>query len=90
LLHSLVVEPTRRGKYPVIAGKRRLLALSLLHQQGKITPAYKVPCRLLPPGTDLTEISLAENVQREPTIGCPFNLSSFFSFQTGIRFTIFA
>ena len=37
LLHSLVVEPTQRGKYPVIAGKRRLLALSLLHQQGKIS-----------------------------------------------------
>ena len=66
LLHSLVVEPTRRGKYPVIAGKRRLLALSLLHQQGKISAAYKVPCRLLPPGTDLTEISLAENVERQP------------------------
>ncbi len=65
-LHSVVVEPTQRGKYPVIAGKRRLLALSLLQQQGKITATYKVPCRLLPPGTDLTEISLIENIQREP------------------------
>ena len=81
LLHSLVVDPIQRGKYPVIAGKRRLLALSLLHQQGKITPAYKVPCRLLPPGTDLTEISLTENIQREPM----FPLDECASFQTLIE-----
>jgi ParB family chromosome partitioning protein len=81
LLHGLVVGPIQRGKYPVIAGKRRLLALSLLRQQGKIAPAYKVPCRLLPPGTDLTEISLTENIQREPM----FPLDECASFQTLIE-----
>lgn len=81
LLHSLVVEPIQRGKYPVIAGKRRLLALSLLQQQGKITATYKVPCRLLPPGTDLTEISLTENIQHEPM----FPLDECASFQTLIE-----
>jgi ParB family chromosome partitioning protein len=81
LLHSLVVEPVQRGKYPVIAGKRRLLALSLLQQQGKINATYKVPCRLLPSGTDLTEISLTENIQREPM----FPLDECASFQTLIE-----
>ena len=44
LLHSLVVEPIQRGKYPVIAGQRRLLALSLLQQQGKITVNFNIIC----------------------------------------------
>lgn len=65
LLHSLVVEHVQRGKYPVVAGRRRWLALSFLQQQGVIAPSYKVPCRVLPEGTDFTEVSLAENVERE-------------------------
>ncbi len=57
LLHSLVIGPVQRGKFSVVAGRRRLLALSLLQEQGKITGTYKVPCRLLPAGADLTEVA---------------------------------
>lgn len=66
LLQSLVVKKATRGKYAVIAGKRRLLALSQLAQAGALPANFEVPCRLMAQTADATEISLAENVQREP------------------------
>ena len=66
LLQSLVVQKAPKGKYSVIAGRRRLLALSLLMDDGKLSGRFPVPCRLASTDSDLTEISLAENVFHEP------------------------
>jgi len=65
LLQSLVVRKDRRGKYAVIAGRRRLLALKSLADAGTVEADRAVPCTVLEDGADATEISLAENVQRE-------------------------
>jgi ParB family transcriptional regulator, chromosome partitioning protein len=66
LLQSLVVKKEPRGKYAVVAGKRRLLALSQLATNGTVEPAMEVPCRVVPADADLPGISLTENVVREP------------------------
>jgi ParB family transcriptional regulator, chromosome partitioning protein len=66
LLQSLVVKKEPRGKYAVVAGKRRLLALSQLASDGTVEPSLEIPCRVVPPDADLPEISLTENVVREP------------------------
>jgi ParB family chromosome partitioning protein len=47
LLQSLVVRKHRKGKFAVVAGGRRLAALQLLAESGKIDPAYGVPCQVL-------------------------------------------
>jgi ParB family chromosome partitioning protein len=65
LLQSLVVRKHRKGKYVVVAGARRLAALQLLAESGKIDAAYAVPCQLFGNEIDATEISLAENTLRE-------------------------
>ena len=65
LLQSLVVQATSRNRYMVVAGRRRLLALCQLQDSGKLPAKYQVPCRLAPEDADLTELSLAENVERE-------------------------
>ncbi len=81
LLQSLVVQPAARGKFAVVAGERRYSALTLLHDAGQIPQSYKVPCRLLPKGADTTEVSLAENVEREEfkARGRFFKLASYIS-----------
>src|ERR1700692_2794664 len=66
LLQSLVVREDWRGKYAVLAGRRRLLALNSLADAGTIKADYEVPCTVLDNGADATKNSLAENVQREP------------------------
>ena len=66
LLQSLVVKKEPRGKYAVVAGKRRLLALSRLASDGAVEPSMEIPCRIAPPDADLPEISLTENVLRQP------------------------
>lgn len=66
VLQSLVVRKTNRGKYAVIAGRRRFLALSALAEGGTIAADAPVPCRVLPGSVDATEISLTENVVRAP------------------------
>jgi ParB family chromosome partitioning protein len=66
LLQSLVVRKDRRGKYAVIAGRRRLLALQSLAEAGSIEADGAVPCHVIDDDADATEISLVENVQREP------------------------
>ena len=64
LLQSLVVRKQPRGKYAVIAGKRRLLALSHLADTGTLESNWLVPCRVAAEDANLTEISLTENVMR--------------------------
>ena len=66
LLQSLVVRKDKRGKYAVVAGRRRLLALKSLAEAGTIETDRPIPCHVLDAEADATEISLAENVQREP------------------------
>jgi ParB family transcriptional regulator, chromosome partitioning protein len=65
LLQNLQVRPTKKAKFEVVAGGRRLAALRLLVKQKEINDAMQVPCRILAEGEDATEISLAENVIRE-------------------------
>jgi ParB family chromosome partitioning protein len=65
LLQSLVVRKDKRGKYAVIAGQRRLLALQSLAEGGRIEDARPIPCAVIDADADAEEISLAENVQRE-------------------------
>src|SRR5580693_7672653 len=66
LLQSLVVRKDKRGKYAVVAGRRRLLALKSLADDGKLEAQFDIPCTVIDDDADATEISLAENVQREP------------------------
>jgi len=65
LLQSLVVRKDKRGKYAVVAGRRRLLALQSLVETGTVETDRPIPCTLIADDTDATEIGLAENVQRE-------------------------
>ena len=66
LLQPLVVRKTHRGKFAVIAGRRRYLALSALAERGTIAPDAPVPCSVMPGTADAAEISLTENVVRAP------------------------
>lgn len=66
LLQSLVVRKASRGKYAVIAGRRRLLALKSLAEEGSIPADLPVSCTVLAAAADATEISLAENAVRVP------------------------
>ena len=54
------------GNYAVIAGQRRYRAMLRLLEQGRIDAAYPVDCRVVTHGANATEISLAENVVRQP------------------------
>ena len=65
LLQSLVVRKDKRGKYAVVAGRRRLHALQTLVEARTIEADHPVPCTVISDETDAAEISLAENVQRE-------------------------
>src|ERR1700681_1862465 len=65
-LQNLIVEPEDDGKFRVVSGKRRFLALKLLRRQGAIDDDYKVPAevrRNLQNGDGL-RIATVENVQR--------------------------
>jgi ParB family transcriptional regulator, chromosome partitioning protein len=66
ILQSLVVRKTNRGKYAVVAGGRRYLALSELARDGAITSEEPVPCQVISRSIDAKEISLSENVIRAP------------------------
>jgi ParB family chromosome partitioning protein len=66
VLQSLVVKKATRGKYAIVAGRRRYRVLSALAQEGNIAHDHPVPCRIVPGSADSTEISLAENVIRAP------------------------
>jgi ParB family chromosome partitioning protein len=64
LLQSLVVRPAKRGKYEVVAGQRRLLALQKLAGDKTIAKSADVPCVIADGDCDASELSLAENVVR--------------------------
>lgn len=66
LLQSLVVRKAKRGKYEVIAGQRRYLALSQLAKQKRIAADYEISCTLASDELEPTELSLAENIMRAP------------------------
>lgn len=67
LIHNLTVEPLSGGKYRVVAGQRRFLALQHLNKKGEIERSYKVPVRLDKKASagDLDRLATVENVQRE-------------------------
>ena len=64
LLQAPIVRKVKRGKFAVVAGQRRLMALQLLASQGAIAADMAVPCQLVSEEVDAGEISLAENVVR--------------------------
>jgi ParB family chromosome partitioning protein len=65
LIQSLAVKPGRKkDTFDVLAGNRRLKALRVLLEQGRLQPDYPVPCRIFPANCSAKEISLAENVHR--------------------------
>jgi ParB family chromosome partitioning protein len=66
LLQSLVVRKSKRGKYGIVAGQRRLLALQALAKDGIIAKDCQIPCMLADGEIDPAELSLAENVVRTP------------------------
>jgi ParB family chromosome partitioning protein len=55
----------KRGTYAVVAGGRRLAALQLLAEQGKMADDKPIECSVIADDADATEISLAENSVRE-------------------------
>jgi ParB family chromosome partitioning protein len=65
LLQNLQVRAVAKAKFEVIAGGRRLAALKLLAKRKAITKNAPVGCNVLD-DEDAGEISLAENVVREP------------------------
>lgn len=64
LIHNLTVRKAKKGKYEVVAGSRRLAALRLLAKEGRLAEDADIPCNVRDAAND-TELSLAENVQRE-------------------------
>jgi len=66
ILQSLVVKKTSRGKFSIIAGRRRYHASCILVERGKMAFDAPVPCQIVPSGADSAEISLTENVVRSP------------------------
>ncbi|MGE3245069.1 MAG: ParB/RepB/Spo0J family partition protein [Beijerinckiaceae bacterium] len=67
LLQSLLVEP-QGDKFRVIAGNRRLAALTSLSKAKKIDKDTPVACVVAPPGdtSDAIRLSLIENIDRLP------------------------
>lgn len=65
LLQNIVVRKgDKRGRFFVIAGERRRLALTLLAEAGEIPRDFAVDAKLRDEA-DATGISLAENIMRE-------------------------
>lgn len=69
LLQSLVIVPAgkgKSGKYAVIAGRRRWLALKSLANNRTIESDAPIACHLATGDIDPAELSLAENMMRAP------------------------
>lgn len=64
LLHNLVVHALPEGKYGVAAGGRRLTALTLMSEMGRIKPDYQVPVKRVSDELAV-EASYAENNEIE-------------------------
>src|SRR5271169_1604635 len=60
LLQSLVVRKHKGGKFAVVAGGRRLAALELLAESGRIANDHEVSCNIVADDANASEISLAE------------------------------
>lgn len=70
ILQNLLVYPTKVGKskkvrYAVAAGNRRYLALTQLHEEGKIASDYEVPVQVIDE-EEAISLSTVENEHREP------------------------
>lgn len=67
VIQNLTVKPLSGGKYRVVAGQRRFLALQYLNRKGEIERSYKVPVRFDKKASadDLERQATVENVQRE-------------------------
>lgn len=67
ILQNLVVEPRDTGRYRVVSGKRRYLALTLLKKKGEIDEAFRVPVEVRKnlAGEEALRLATVENVQRE-------------------------
>lgn len=63
LLQNLTVRACGKVKYEVVAGGRRLAAMTILRRQKKLAKDFPVPCHVIDEA-DAGEISLAENVVR--------------------------
>lgn len=71
LLQSLVVReaPAKgktKGKYHIVAGQRRFMALTALAERGTIPADHPIPCQIISGEAQAQEISLAENTVRLP------------------------
>jgi ParB family chromosome partitioning protein len=64
LLNPLTVRKAAKGRYAIVAGQRRYLAMKQLAEAGALTKAAPVSCRLAEAEQDGVELSLAENVMR--------------------------
>jgi len=64
LINPLLVRKAPKGRYAVIAGQRRFLALKRLAESGSLERNAPVSCALRPGNADDSELSLAENVVR--------------------------
>lgn len=64
LLQPLVVRKAPRGKFAVVAGQRRLMAMNILAKAGRLPADHHIDCHPVADDADATEISLAENVVR--------------------------
>lgn len=65
LLQRLSVVAQDEGRFAVVAGGRRLRALQLLAQRGRLQADHPVECRLCD-ASQARQVSLAENSGREP------------------------
>ncbi|MCJ2015890.1 ParB/RepB/Spo0J family partition protein [Methylobacterium sp. E-065] len=64
LINPLTICSAPKGKFVVVAGQRRLLALKKLAKDGTIPKTHPVACTMRDDDTDPAELSLAENVVR--------------------------
>ncbi len=64
LLNPLLVRKAPKGRYAVVAGQRRYLAMQKLAKAGTMEKAAPVSCHLRSDDQDDAELSLAENVVR--------------------------
>jgi ParB family chromosome partitioning protein len=64
LLQALIVRKSNHGRYAVIDGRRRLRALSILAEDGRIAEDMAVDCHVASRKADPAEIGLAANIVR--------------------------
>ena len=64
LIHPLTVREAGKGRYAVVAGQRRYLAMKQMAKAGTLPKSAPVPCLVATNEHDGAELSLAENVVR--------------------------